>query len=98
MGRQRIEQLVRVDGAVNVFRERGCAMREQGGVRPERRDLCIARWLRLFNERKPDGGVEVVMMPFGCVENIAGKATVARTDFDEIERQGLEIRDLGLGL
>ena len=50
MRRQRIEQLVRVDDAVHLFRQSHAAVDEHVRVRAQRLDLCIACGLRLFDE------------------------------------------------
>ena len=57
--RQRIEQLVRINDAVNGLGQCGGAVHEQRGVRSQRLDLRGARGRRLFDERQANGGIEL---------------------------------------
>ena len=96
--RQRIEELVRINDAVNVFWKRGCAVRKQGRVRPERLDLGGARDRRLFDERKANSGVELGVGSLRCVQHITGQTAGASAGLDQVERWGLGTGDLGLCL
>ena len=57
--RQRVEQFVGENDAVNGVGQGGGAVREQRGVGSKRLDLRGAGGGRLFDEREADGGVEV---------------------------------------